>query len=68
MKKKLALMLAALMLVMSVTACSGNSGNSNSGTDAGTESDVAYIQGKGTMVVGMTDFAPMDYRDDSGSE
>ena len=31
-----------------------------------TESDVAYVQDKGTLVVGMTDFAPMDYRDDSG--
>ena len=31
-----------------------------------TESDVAYVQDKGTLVVGMTDFAPMDYRNDSG--
>ena len=30
------------------------------------ESDLAYVQDKGTLVVGMTDFAPMDYRDDSG--
>jgi polar amino acid transport system substrate-binding protein len=28
--------------------------------------DVAYIQGKGTLIVGITDFAPMDYKDDSG--
>jgi len=37
--------------------------------DAYTESadgDVAYIQGKGTLVVGITDFAPMDYKDDNG--
>lgn len=27
------------------------------------ESDLAYIQSKGTLVAGMTDFAPMDYRD-----
>ena len=26
------------------------------------ESDLAYVQDKGTLVVGMTDFAPMDYR------
>ena len=31
-----------------------------------TESDVAYVQDKGTLVVGMTDFAPMDYRDENG--
>lgn len=34
-------------------------------TDA--ESDLAYVQGKGTLVVGMTDVAPMDYRDANGS-
>ena len=31
------------------------------------DSDLAYVQGKGTLVVGMTDFAPMDYRDADGS-
>ncbi len=31
--------------------------------DAATESDVAYIKDKGTLVVGITDFAPMDYRE-----
>lgn len=30
------------------------------------ESDVAYIQDKGTLIVGITDFAPMDYKDDNG--
>ena len=29
------------------------------------DSDVAYIQGKGTLIVGITDFAPMDYKDGS---
>lgn len=33
---------------------------------AGADSDVAYIQGKGTLIVGITDFAPMDYKDDAG--
>lgn len=33
---------------------------------AAEDSDVAYIQDKGTMIVGITDFAPMDYKDDSG--
>lgn len=31
-----------------------------------TDSDVAYIQDKGTLIVGITDFAPMDYKDDNG--
>ena len=48
----------------------GNSGNaggaaSDSGDDAA-ESDLAYVKEKGTLSVGMTDFAPMDYKDESG--
>ena len=30
------------------------------------DGDVAYIQGKGTLIVGITDFAPMDYKDENG--
>lgn len=30
------------------------------------DSDVKYIQDKGTLIVGITDFAPMDYKDESG--
>lgn len=30
------------------------------------ESDMAYVQEKGTLVVGITDFEPMDYKDESG--
>ena len=38
--------------------------NDNSADDA--ESDLAYVKDKGTLVVGITDFAPMDYQDDAG--
>ncbi len=34
--------------------------------EAAAESDVAYIQEKGVLLVGITDFAPMDYKDDNG--
>ena len=30
------------------------------------EGDMAYVQEKGTLVVGITDFAPMDYKDENG--
>ncbi len=30
------------------------------------DGDVAYIKSKGKLVVGITDFAPMDYKDDNG--
>jgi polar amino acid transport system substrate-binding protein len=35
-------------------------------TASETDSDVEYIQGKGTLIVGITDFEPMDYKDDNG--
>ncbi len=44
-------------MVMALTACSGSSSNS----------DLNYIKKKGTLIVGITDFAPMDYKDDSGA-
>lgn len=34
---------------------------------AESDSDVAYIQDKGALIVGITDFAPMDYKDDAGN-
>ena len=37
----------------------------NSETPAA-ESDMAYVKEKGTLVVGMTDFKPMDYKDENG--
>ena len=36
------------------------------GYTPGADGDVAYIQGKGTLIVGITDFAPMDYKNDKG--
>lgn len=33
---------------------------------ASADSDVEYIKGKGTLIVGITDFEPMDYQDGSG--
>lgn len=30
------------------------------------DSDMAYVQSEGTLVVGITDFAPMDYQNESG--
>ena len=35
-------------------------------TASESDSDVAYIQGKGKLVVGITEFEPMDYRDANG--
>ena len=32
------------------------------------ESDLAYVQDKGTLVVGITNFAPMDYKEEGSDE
>ena len=56
-KKTTALMLAAAMIAGVLAGC-GKSGNASGG-------DIDYIKKKGTLIVGITDFAPMDYQDGS---
>ena len=76
MKKFLSLALA-LTLCASLAACSsgGNTSGSSSGSDntsgsgsgsSSQTSDMQYVKDKGTLVVGMTDFEPMDYKDENG--
>ena len=82
MKRKLTALALALGLTLSLAACGGGTSGvadppaPNTGDPApesntpaaGTGSDVAYVQDKGTLVVGMTDFAPMDYKDEETGE
>ena len=56
MKKLFALVLTAVMALGCLTACGSSEG----------ESDLAYVREKGTMIVGITEYEPMDYRDESG--
>ena len=76
--KKLWAALLALAMTFSLAACGGTSdedaatddqptGEEVSG-DTAPESDVAYIQDKGTLVVGITYFAPMDYKEEGSDE
>lgn len=37
------------------------------GTASDAESDMAYVKEKGTLVVGITEFEPMDYKDENGN-
>ncbi len=37
------------------------------GCNKGAESDLEYVKGKGKLIVGITDFAPMDYKDSDGN-
>ena len=78
-KKAVSMALTAAM-ALSFAACGSSSSGTASSAPASSEgagapassaaeaadSDVAYVQDKGTLVVGMTDFAPMDYRDENG--
>ncbi len=56
MKKMITMFLAVLMLCSCLAACGASK-------DA---SDLAYIQDKGKLIVGITDYAPMDYKDENG--
>ena len=47
-------------------AASEESSEAESTADA-SESDMDYVKGKGTLVVGITDFEPMDYKDSNGN-
>lgn len=58
MKKTIALMLTLLL----VAACFAGCGKS---TEA--DSDLQYIRDKGVLVVGITEYEPMDYKDADGS-
>ena len=39
----------------------------NSAEETDAASDLAYVQNKGTLIVGITEFEPMDYQDDAGN-
>ncbi|MBR2421759.1 MAG: transporter substrate-binding domain-containing protein [Oscillospiraceae bacterium] len=55
MKKFTAMLLAILMLLTCFTACGAKE-----------DSDMATIKKNGKIVVGITDYAPMDYKDENG--
>lgn len=70
MKKFTAVMLSALMAAAALTGCSGGSGSSNADTKTNTSqtssADWDYIKNKGELIIGITYFEPMNYKDDSG--
>lgn len=57
--KKVVALLAAAMLLLAMAGCSKQPVNETS--------DMDYVKEKGKLVVGITDFAPMDYQDESGA-
>lgn len=66
MKKLIAMMMALVLALTCFVACapSNNTDDTAGGNDAAT--DLSYVQGNGKLVVGITEYAPMDYKDDNG--
>lgn len=56
MKKAFALVLAGMMMCACLAGCGGKS-----------DSDKAYIQQQGVLKVGITEYEPMDYKDENGN-
>ena len=63
--KKIALVLA---MILALTACfvGCTTKEPATDTDAPAASDLAYITEKGKLVVGMTEYAPMNFKDENG--
>ena len=55
MKKFITMLLAILLMLTCFTACGAKD-----------DSDMAYVKKNGKLVVGITDYAPMDYKDENG--
>ena len=69
----LALATTAALTACSNTAVGGDTGDAAgspapSGSQAAAESDVQYVKDKGTLVVGITYFEPMDYKAEGSDE
>ena len=81
MKKIIAMLLVLLLTLSCFTACGSaptadEAGDNNSDATSDVQSDnsqtaddgsdLAFVQANGKLVVGITDYAPMDYKDDNG--
>ena len=77
MKKIIAMLLALMLVLTCFAACDSEAlpGQPDATTDVaaddsqtadGSGSDLAFVQANGKLVVGITDYAPMDYKDDNG--
>ncbi len=68
MRKFLAVLMAAVMMVTMLAGCTNNANDAEVNDNAAVESDFDYVAEKGKMVIGMTLFAPMNYYDNATNE
>lgn len=61
--KKFLVSVLAVAMTLSLAAC----GKSSPASNDTSKSDLDYVKEKGTLIVGITDFEPMDYKDADGS-
>ena len=72
MMKKIISLLMMITMILALVAC-GNKGDEETASQPKTEeqsqdeSDLAYVEGNGKLIIGYTDYAPMNYTDDSGT-
>ena len=72
MKKLIALLLAGCMMASMMVGCGSKEeaveapAATEEAVETEAESDLAYVKDKGVLVVGITDFAPMDYKNEDG--
>ena len=72
-KRLLSLLLAGAMTTAMLAGCGSKDSNKIGSADGSTDievtdSDAAYVKDKGTLIVGITDFAPMDYKEAGSDE
>ena len=74
-KRLLALLSAGALSVSMLAGCGSTaktddtaSGSATADTSASADSDLEYVKSQGKLVVGITDFAPMDYKEDGSDE
>ena len=65
--KKIFALLLAVTVGLSLAACDDSPAGQGGTDEQSGNGDLAYVQDKGTLVVGITEFAPMDYQDADGS-
>ena len=78
MKRIIAIVLAVLMIGVVFAGCASTTTTTDTAATEAAEatpdektndqagSDLDYVKGKGVLVVGITDFEPMDYKDENG--
>ncbi len=71
MKRWIAMFLAVMMIAACFAGCGaqntdGDQTGSTGDTTEQTASDLAYVQQQGKLIVGITEYEPMDYKDENG--